>query len=85
MTSNYGVPGLFGKIRSLSFQRDWSHIQLKSESTRIDETSRVFRSYPGAALPYLVFGPCIMSEPNRAASMGLSITLTLYYVPPPPH
>jgi hypothetical protein len=26
-----------------------------------------------------------MSEPNRGASGGLSMTLTLYYVPPPPY
>jgi hypothetical protein len=32
-----------------------------------------------------VFGLCIMYEPNMGVSRGLSMTLTLYYVPPPPH
>jgi hypothetical protein len=46
MTFNHGVLELIGKIKRLSFQRDWSHIQLKSESTGIYEKSRVSRTYP---------------------------------------
>jgi hypothetical protein len=38
-TSNQGVLGLVGKRRRLSFQWDWSHIKLKSESTVVHKTS----------------------------------------------
>jgi hypothetical protein len=51
-TSNQGVLRLVGKTRRLYFQWDWSHIQLKSESTRIYKTSRVFRTYPDSVTPY---------------------------------
>jgi hypothetical protein len=50
--SNHNVLGLVEKIRRLSLQWDWPHIQLKSESTRIYETSRVSRTCPSVVTPY---------------------------------
>jgi hypothetical protein len=67
-TSNQGVLGLVGKIRRLSFQWDLSHIQLKSESTKIYKTCRVSRTRLGVVTRILGFDPCIMSEPNRGGS-----------------
>jgi hypothetical protein len=51
-TFNPDVLGLIGKIRRLSLQWDQSHIQLKSESIRIAEISRVPRTFSAVVTPY---------------------------------
>jgi hypothetical protein len=51
-TSNEDILGLVGKIRRFSFQWDWSHIELKPESTGIAKTIQVSRTCLGAATPY---------------------------------
>jgi cytoskeletal protein RodZ len=51
MTYNWAFLGLVGKIRRLSFQWDQSHVQLKSESTIITETSQVSKICSGVVTP----------------------------------
>jgi hypothetical protein len=56
-TSNEGVLRLVGKISILSFQRDWSDIHLKYESTGIYKTSQISRTYLGVVTPYCGLWP----------------------------
>jgi hypothetical protein len=67
------------KVKEITFQWNWSHVQLKSESSTIIKKVPISRTVFGAAPLFWPDGPCIQLESIRDASYDSVMTLDPLY------